>query len=133
MSSKSIIIVDDEPDICEMFKVVLQENEYSVNAFTNPLVAFEHLLNNPNKYELMISDYRMPYLNGCELGTKVKELNGNIKVILMSAYDSIEDNNNKLNFELVRKPVTLQKLLEIVNFSLNNNSKASLSARLDEI
>ena len=70
----------------------------------------------------MISDYRMPYLNGCELGTKVKELNGNIKVILMSAYDSIEDNNNKLNFELLRKPVTLQKLLDIVNFSLNNNA-----------
>ena len=81
----------------------------------------------------MISDYRMPYLNGCELGTKVKELNENIKVILMSAYDSIEDNNNKLNFELLRKPVTLQKLLDIVNFSLNNNAKASLSARLDEI
>ena len=106
-----------------MFKVALQENGYSVNAFTNPIVAFEHLLNNPDKYELMISDYRMPYLNGCELGTKVKELNGNIKVILMSAYDSIEDNNNKLNFELVRKPVTLQKLLDIVNFSLNNNTK----------
>ena len=133
MSSKSIIIVDDEPDICEMFKVVLQENGYSVNAFTNPIVAFEHLLKNPDKYELVISDYRMPYLNGCELGTKVKELNGNIKVILMSAYDSIEDNNNKLNFELVRKPVTLQKLLDIVNFSLNNNTNASLSARLDEI
>ena len=80
----------------------------------------------------MISDYRMPYLNGCELGTKSKELNENIKVILMSAYDSIED--NKLNFELLRKPVTLQKLLDIVNFSLNNNPiPLSLLARLDEI
>jgi hypothetical protein len=38
-------------------------------------------------------------LNGCELGTKVKELNKNIKVILTGAYDSIED-NNKPNFEL---------------------------------
>ncbi len=73
----------------------------------------------------------MPYLNGCELGTKVKELNGNIKVILISAYDSIE--HNKLNFELLKKPVTLQKLLDIVNVSLNNNAKASLSTRLDEI
>ena len=116
-----------------MSKVVLQENGYSVNTFTNPIVAFEHLLKNPDKYELVISDYRMPYLNGCELGTKVKELNGNIKVILISAYDSIEDNNNKLNFELLRKPVTLQKLLDIVNFSLNNTATHSLSTRLDEI
>ena len=132
-SSKSIIIVDDEPDICETFKVALQENGYNVNAFTNPLVALEHLLNNSNKYELVISDYRMPYLNGCEFGIKVKELNRNIKVILISAYDSIEDNNNKLNFELLRKPVTLQKLLDIVNVSLYNNAKASLSTGLDEI
>ena len=81
----------------------------------------------------MISDYRMPYLNGCELGNKVKELNGNIKVILISAYESIEDNNNKLNFEFLRKPVTVQQVLDIVDVSLNNNGKASLSARLDEI
>lgn len=105
----------------------MQENGYNVNAFTNPKVALEHLLNHPNKYELVISDYRMPYLNGCEFGIKVKELNRNIKVILISAYDSIEDNDNKLNFELLRKPVTLQKLLDIVNVSLYNNAKASLS------
>jgi two-component SAPR family response regulator len=115
-----------------MFKLALQGNEHSVNAFTDPIVAFEHLLNNPNKYDLVISDYRMPKLNGCELGTKIQELNGNIKVILINAYDSIKDDNNKLNFELLRKPVTLQKLLDIVNFSLNNNATQSLSARLDE-
>jgi two-component SAPR family response regulator len=111
----------------------LQENGYSVNAFTNPILALEHLVNNPNRYELVISDYRMPYLNGCEFGTKVKELNGIIKVILISAYDSIEDNNNKFNFEFHRKPVTLQKFLNIVDVSLNNNRKVSLSARLYEI
>ncbi len=40
----------------------------------------------------------MPNLNGCEFGIKVKELNENIKVILTSAYDNIEDNNLTLNF-----------------------------------
>jgi len=115
-----------------MFKIALQENGYSVNTFTNPIVAFEHLLKNRDKYELIISDYRMPYLNGCELGTKVKELNENIKVILISAYDSIED--NKLNFEILIKPVTLPKLLYIVHVSLYNNAIPPLSStRIDEI
>jgi len=114
-----------------MFKVILQENGYSVNAFTNFLVALEHLQNNPNKYELVISDYRMPYLNGCELDSKVNELNGSIKVILIGAYDSMED--NKHNFEFHRKPVKLQKILDIVNVSLNDIAKTSLSKRLDEI
>jgi DNA-binding NtrC family response regulator len=107
-----------------MFQIALQENGYSVKTFTNSLVALEHLLHNSDKYELVISDYHMPYLNGCELGTKVTELNENIKVILISASDSIDDNNKKLNFELVRKPVTLQKLLDIANVSLNNNTEA---------
>ena len=102
----------------------MQENGYIVNAFTDPIVALEHLRNNPNNYELVISDYRMPKLNGCELGSKVKELNRYIKVLLISAYDSIEVNNN-LNFELLRKPFTLQKLLDRVNVSLNNNDTAS--------
>lgn len=105
-----------------MFKVALQENGYSVSTFTNPIVALEHLLNNPNKYELVITDYRMPNLNGCEFGSKVKELNGNIKMILISAFDSIED-NNKHNFELLRKPIRLQQLLDIVN----NNATTSFS------
>jgi len=106
----------------------LQENGYSVNTFTNPIVALEHLLNNPNKYQLVISDYSMPNLNGCELCTKVKELNENIKVILISAYDSIAD--NKLNFELLRKPFILQKLLDRVNVYLDNKvPKSSSGAR----
>ena len=103
----------------------MEEDGYSVNTFTDPIVALEHLLNNPNKYELLISDYRMPNLNGCELGTKIKELNENIKVILISAYNNIED--NKLNFELLKKPITIQKLLEKINVYLDNNIQSSSS------
>ena len=44
-----------------------------------------------------------------------------------------EENNNKLNFEFLKKPVKLQKLLDIVNVSLNNHAKPSILARLDEI
>lgn len=108
-----------------MFKVALQESEYSVNIFTNPIVALEHILNNPIKYELVITDYRMPMLNGCEFGAKVKELNANIKVILISAYDIIEEDYNKLKFDFLRKPFPLQKLLDMINVSLNNNAKTN--------
>jgi two-component SAPR family response regulator len=69
-------------------------------------------------------------INGCKLGYKVKELNNNvkelnnnIKVILISTYDSMED-NNKLNFELLIKPVRLQKLLDRVNVYLYYNLSA---------
>jgi DNA-binding NtrC family response regulator len=109
-----------------MLKIALQEKGYGVDTFTASTEAFEHLLNNRFKYKLLISDYRMPYLNDCELVTKVKELNGNIKVIIMSAYDSIED-KNILNFEVLRKPFTLQKLMDTINVSLNNNAKSIIA------
>jgi two-component SAPR family response regulator len=52
-------------------------------------------------------------MNGCELGNKVKGLNNNIQVILITAYENID--GNILNFERLKKPVTLQILLEKVN------------------
>ena len=52
-------------------------------------------------------------MNGCELGIKVKELNHNIHVILITAYENID--GNVLNFEHINKPITIQMLLEKVN------------------
>ena len=51
---------------------------------------------NPEKYSLLITDFRMNNMHGCELGIKVKELNHNIQVMLITAYDNID--GNVLNF-----------------------------------
>ena len=67
------------------------------------MISLEYLLENPNKYELLISDYRMPNLNEREFGAKVKKLNRDIKVILIYPYDNIEDNNMTLNHSYLLK------------------------------
>ena len=61
----------------------------------------------------MITDFSMNKLNGCKLGIKVKELNDKIKVLLISANVNIEC--NKLNFELLNKPIPIQTLIDKVN------------------
>jgi DNA-binding NtrC family response regulator len=68
---------------------------------------------NPEKYSLLITDFRMNKMNGCELGIKVKELNHNIQVMLITAYDNID--GNVLNFEHINKPTTIRILLEKVS------------------
>lgn len=85
---KYIAIVDDELDIVDLFKDALEMKGYYVSAFTNPLLALNHILKDPTRYSLIISDFRMPEMNGDELVTKLLETN--IKVILMSAYHDIE-------------------------------------------
>ncbi len=110
--SSIIVVVDDESDIVELFSEALKSEGYDVIAFTDPRMALEHIEANPEKCSLLITDYRMNGLNGYELGIKVKELNAKIKVILVSAYDNIED--NKLNFELLNKPLQIQTLIKKV-------------------
>jgi DNA-binding NtrC family response regulator len=110
---KSVIVVDDEHDLVNLFTDALSSYGYDVSAFTDPIAALEYIKKNPDKYSLLITDFSMNNMNGCELGNKVKGLNNNIQVILITAYENID--GNILNFERLKKPVTLQILLEKVN------------------
>ena len=55
----------------------------------------------------------MSKLNGCKLGIKVKEINDTIKILLISAQENIEC--DKLNFEVLNKPIPIQTLIDKVN------------------
>ena len=112
IKKSSIVVVDDEHDLVELFSEILRSNGYDVHAFTDPIAALKHVKDTPNKYSLLITDYRMKKLNGCDLGIKIKELNNNIKVILISSYESI--GGNRLGFELLNKPILIQTLLKKV-------------------
>jgi len=81
----SIIVVDDEHDLVELFSEILRSDGYDVHAFTDPISAFKHVKHTPKKYSLLITDYHMNKLNGCDLGIKIKELNNSIEVILISS------------------------------------------------
>jgi two-component system, cell cycle sensor histidine kinase and response regulator CckA len=111
--TKSIIVVDDEHDLVDLFSDALSSYGYDVSAFTDPILALESIKGNPGKYSLLITDFMMNKMNGCELGIKVKELNHNIQVILITVYENID--GNVLNFEHINKPITIQTLLEKVN------------------
>ena len=62
----------------------------------------------------------MPNLNGHELGTKLKQLNPELEVILISAYDTIESNTSKFTF--IKKPIHVTQLVKIVRDSMKKNT-----------
>ena len=85
---KSILVLDDDPDIGSIFRLGLQRKFGSdVFAFTDPFLALEHFKINSERYGLVISDVRMPVMNGYEFVTKVKQINPDVKVWLMSAFE----------------------------------------------
>ena len=116
-NNKSIAIVDDEDDIVTLFTEVLQENGHKVKGFTSPIIILDYVHQHPDEFSLIIVDYRMSPMQGSELANKISAINSKIKMVLITAYDDIPDND--LNLEIVKKPITLSKLLQIIQQYLN--------------
>jgi len=88
-----VSIVDDELDITQLYQDAIYGhiNGISVVCFNNPVTALEHFIENKKNYALVISDLRMPNLNGLDLLSKIKMINPNVRTILVSAYEVKED------------------------------------------
>ncbi|MDW0152390.1 MAG: response regulator, partial [Nitrososphaeraceae archaeon] len=85
--NRMVSIVDDDPDITLLFHEVLKPIlGISIFTFTDPVLALEHFQVNEYAYVLVISDYRMPGLNGMEFLKKIKDLNPFVRTILMTAF-----------------------------------------------
>jgi CheY-like chemotaxis protein len=111
--SHSIAIVDDEPDTVQLFKDILTINGYNVAGFTNPLLALEYVKENYKEIDLILSDYKMPYLSGCEFARKIAtEVNTTIKIIIITAVTDI--GINPLKLQVYFKPLVMSKLIDLV-------------------
>lgn len=122
VSNRVVSIVDDEIDTIELFHNALCGNidGISVVSFNDPVIALEHFTVNKETYALMISDLRMPHLNGLELLKKIKNLNPRVRTTLMSAHDIVEDIVFQHYMQLgiidsfIAKPVTVNQLCQRV-------------------
>lgn len=123
LESGSILVLDDEFDIINPIKHSLQRIGLHVYAFTDPNLTLEHFRINCKDYILVVSDIRMPGMNGFEFVRRVREINPAIKVLLMSAF---EINSTELSIGLggakiegfIQKPISLHELNTIVKKQL---------------
>jgi DNA-binding NtrC family response regulator len=111
----NLLVVDDDSDIVHVLKQGFLKNRFLVSAFTDPEEALKNFQSNSKDYCLMLSDIRMPGLSGIKLAKKVKEINPNVKVILMTSFE-INDNEFSKVFPstqvdgFVQKPVGIENL-----------------------
>ena len=125
-NSRIVSVVDDDVGTATFFHEALRQNidGISVFSFIDPVKAFEHFTENKENYALVISDLRMPGLNGLELLKKVKTLNPKVRTILMSAYNFEEEEKFQQYMEqavinsTIEKPVTMNRLYERVREQL---------------
>ena len=103
-------MVDDERDLVELFGDAIKCSGYTVEIYTNAIFASEVIGSQHGNYALIISDIRMPGLSGIELADYISGVDPQISILLMTAFDSIEQNR----FECIQKPIRISELIELV-------------------
>lgn len=113
-----ILVVDDDPTMLEFVRLGLLEDAYEVVMATNAEEALEHLRIAPDSYSVVISDIVMPGMNGLALVQRIHDLNADLCVLLMSAYNLFDLPDN---CKFLLKPFGVEALLAEVNNCLDTH------------
>jgi CheY-like chemotaxis protein len=128
--SKRILLVDDEPDSCLVYQIVLEDMGYECTSYNDSVKALQEF--RPNYYDLVILDIRMPKLDGFALCEKIREVDKAVKIIFITAsegyYESFRRQyypklSNDVNIKCLQKPVGNDELVNIVNKTMATRDK----------
>ncbi|HYZ49950.1 MAG TPA: response regulator [Nitrososphaeraceae archaeon] len=118
-SNKYILAVDDDPDIARLTEQALSKHGFKVSSFTDALMALDYFKANHKNCSLVLSDIRMPGINGYELVTQVKKINPKVKVVLISAFEIQQKEFHNMLPDVkvdafLQKPFHIQQLNEVI-------------------
>ena len=111
--AEKILIVDDEPDMLKLLSMILREKtSYEITTTNNPMEAVE--LAKQGGFDLVISDLKMPVLDGMEIIDAVKKIDEDIPVIIITAFASVESASEAIQkggFDFITKPFRKEQIL----------------------
>jgi DNA-binding NtrC family response regulator len=119
-SNKYILAVDDDPDIARLTEQALSKHGFKVSSFTDALMALDYFKANHKNCSLVLSDIRMPGINGYELVTQVKKINPKVKVVLISAFEIQQKEFHNMLPDVkvdafLQKPFHIQQLKDAID------------------
>ena len=85
---EKILVVDDERSMRELLELVLKRAGYAVHTAENGTLALDHV--RQNVYDLIISDVKMPDINGIDLLERVREISPETMVIMITAFATVD-------------------------------------------
>ena len=114
----NILFVDDEKEITYMGKRMLESLGYKVEIKSEGSSALEEFKKNPDRFDLLVTDQAMPYMQGTELIEKIKAIRPEIKTIIITGFnDSIpRDATETLGIEaIITKPLILSEFSKLIS------------------
>ena len=117
-----ILVVDDEPGIRDLLSYELCFHDYQVVTAVNGEEALEKV--RKEKFDLVISDIKMPRMGGIEMLDAIKKINPDIEVIMSTGYGTIETAVNAMKmgaYDFVQKPFNLDEIFAIIEKALEKS------------
>ncbi|WP_045211124.1 response regulator [Desulfonatronovibrio magnus] len=127
MSTKTILIIDDESDFRFSMSLILKAQGFNIIEAGDGIEALEKLstLQEQNKnVALIVTDLRMPGMGGIELLERLSRHNNEIKVLVITGYGDRETTNRikKMGYsQILNKPFSAEVLINQVNYVLSEN------------
>ncbi|MEA2084733.1 MAG: response regulator [Thermodesulfobacteriota bacterium] len=124
-----ILVIDDELDMLMLLRMIIEDNtDYEVETTNNPSEALKMVME--NDYDLVISDLKMPGMDGLELFDEVREMKPDLPLIIITAYSSLETSNEAIKkgvADFITKPFrkdsivfTINRVLELARVRMEN-------------
>jgi CheY-like chemotaxis protein len=124
--NEEILLVDDEELVIDVLRRMLESLGYSVTAKTSSVDALEEFCNNPEKFDLIITDMTMPNMTGKELAVKLTAVNPNIPAILCTGFSEQVDEECAKAMGIkafIMKPVEINQLADTIREVLDKGKK----------
>ena len=118
-----ILIIDDDSDINNLFKIYLEHNGYNVNSYTDSVEALNY--SEKNMYDLIILDLKMQKIDGQTLHKKLREIDENIRICIATAdqyyVQELKNSNPDIEKIVIYKPILLEELKKKVEAVLSKH------------
>ncbi len=115
-----ILVVDDEPNMLRLLKTILMDRTgYEVATTNNPLEVSKLLQEQP--YDLVVTDLKMPLVDGIDLIDIIKKINADLPIIIITAYGTIETAEEAIQkgaYDFITKPFRKETILITIKRAL---------------
>jgi len=122
---ETILVVDDETKICQFLEILLRREGYRVNSAYN--VADALIMVERSRPDLIITDLKMPGMDGFELVRRLKEIDGEVPIVMITGYATVENAVKAMRYgvdDYVTKPFNIDELRKVI-------ARALRAARLE--
>ena len=121
--NETILFVDDEPYLAEVGKEMLEDFGYVVEPVTDPETAMEIFRAQPERFDLVITDYTMPKMTGCQLSIEINRIRPDLPIVICSGIPLESEELAGVKVSLVMmKPLNMGTLLDTVRNVLDGQT-----------